>query len=547
MSYNKSSLTKNNILKKFFENGEEYTKNEIEIINDYLRSRIEKFENILFKSIVQEIDTFKKKKYPNIQILKNATVVYNKLKDDINSKFLTEPYCVQNLELIQNEYIFEPKTNPFKLLQNDLLVPENYIKDFEGLDCKPLKGLLCFIIVHETKMRKEFSINVIMDNQIYFDKDNIFNYDNYAMTDITEFLQLKNKNLIIDIKNYTKEIHSKNLEYLQTFKKYNSSNLYFGFLATLTFKNTDEEDIYDVLDLLYYHNIDKKPFLNLYYEIYILEKNTKHFIYKDLNENDFKKCDNVFIQKSEKLFYKDLKKCLILHDNKINVILKNMYMTTLKKTSTTLCINEENELIFNFSKNRKNIEIFINAKEIYYNNLDYDNKICLQDKSVYNKNIIYKSNLLEKNVLYNKIKEKYFLSKHFIMNENEKSEKHDLLTALYKINHMTLPWNVLWKYVKDNKFKNYKFDNHESCIALFKEFEIKNKSEYDEIISDLTNISFTKIFEFIFDNTKNKSLLVDFIKKNIIYENKKLIITGDIEQKEFKDYVEILNLILNFI
>lgn len=547
MFSNNSYITKNNIRKKLLENEEEYDKEYLLTITNYLKIRMDNFENILFKAIVSEMDMLKKKKYPNIQTLKNATVIYNKLKDNINDKFYQEVYPIQNLEITNSEYKFESKSNPFKLLQNDLMIPENYTKDLEGKMCKKMRGLLCFIISHETKTRKEFSINIVMDNRVYFDKEESFNLNNYVLTDITELLECKNKNLVKEIIKYTKELKLKKETYLKTFKKYIPSNLFFGFLATLTFNKNDEEDVYDVLDLLYYQNTEKLPFLNLYYEIYILDKNTKHFIYTDVNTVDIKDYKNILIQNSSVLYYNDLEKCLVFDNNRIKLIVKNLYTTTLKKNNSSLDTDDENRLIFNFTKNGNKLQVLAHAKEIYYNNIDYNNKVYLQGNKILDKNVLHKKNLLHSNVIYKEIEKKYFLSKHFILGKNGTSETDNLLTLLYKINHMTLPWNVLWKFVKETKFKDCEFFEHESCILLFNEFSLQYKEEFDEIITDLTNISFTKIFESVFNNSKNKSLAVDFIKNNIKYDGKKLITTANKSQKDFNDYIEILNLILHFV
>lgn len=524
----------------------------------FLNYRLSLFKIILFSIVHKKIKLLKNNNNTNSDIVKSTMVVFNNMVTEMNNRFLNFKFEKFNLELTKHVPIsISNKKNPYKKLNifcdNIELINEE--QDL-GSPCKPVSGLLTVIIFHKTKTKQELSINLLSDIR---SKNN-----DITLNDVTEIILLKNNIILKElehiINSYLKPKLKKDIiSNLVSDKKFEDveSDMYYGFIGALTLNDQNIEDIGLVYDMLYYPDKIYKPYLKLYFEVFQYKKMSSRVIYNDIGNLNFKQYHTILKQESV-LYNKDSlkqKACLFIENN--HVSLKTYSFLNVKVADIQNCnkrTSSTNRVNVMFLFNNKNHEIYLFSKDILYNNIDIGSYITIYNgRNLLYKHVFYEKNVIQKNSLFNIIKEKYVLVNNNILLKKNESLCNKGLSILFKINQNHIPWDEFNRFIEERKL-NISDSSPNDIFEILSLYKKENNVIGTIIFNKLIYSSLSEIFNDIYSN---KNITIEtfekFYEENLIIEDCKLISKSnskldskEVEEKKemFKDFLFIFEILL---
>lgn len=500
------------------------------------------------------------------EIIKNTMVLFNNMVEEFNSSLVEIEFNTFNLELTKPETIpIVIKKNPYRYLLRDLEEPMEIEPTDYNTPCKPVSGLFSFVVYHKTKTKTDLSINIISDCR------SIKNEAQFK--DVTSLIENKNHYIIKELEYLINTSLKYDLEHefiplLEIDKSYKElePDLYYGFIGTIVFNKTGKNDINDILDMFYYPDKIYTPYFKLYYKIFQYKKETKKFIYR--NVDNIKTDSFVSITKQNDVLYDksfEDNVCLFFRDglgyhiDNLDLKVNNLLEFRLNSIQRDLKQSERGNkvLVSIIDSTDKRYRAHLGSKDILYNNISTRTKsFIFNKKNLLPTHILYSKEILLKNELFNLIQKDYIITNNEILRHKNSSYDNDKINLLFKICPTHMPWDKFILFL-DPKTMNL-YNTPEEVFKLLCKF-----NEYDEfngkkIINTLLYIPLTSIFKDIYnDNCNIEKELENFQKfyeKNFyISDNCHLeLIQPDSEEienieenkKKYKDFLYILEVIL---
>lgn len=448
-------------------------------------------------------------------IIKNTLVLFNNTVENINSNLADLQFDSFNLELTKPENIsISIKKNPFRNILNIIQNPKSLtLKEFEQ-KYKPLTGLITFIIYHKTKTKTELSINVI-SNTITSKKDN-------QLKDITDIIDNKNPFILreleavitYDLKLKLKKDYISILTNDKTFEEA-ESDLYYGFLGSITLNKNNIEDINDVLDMLYYPDKIYIPYIKLYYSIYQYKKETKHFLCTDVNNIHLDNYKNIFKANQFDFDKQDIKKYFdkpifffFEKDNipTLELKLNNQYTAVVAHKQILLNkINDKQQVNIIIEANKQICKTYFNAKDILYNNISGNQNLIFFNKNkLFSSYMLYDKKIISNNHIFNQIRDNYIMANNEILWFKEDKSKNMGIYLLFRINPTHIPWGKVILFLQNNKkFKSQNFNNPIDVFNLLQAFKEEEPVIGKTIIDILLHRSLSLTFKDIYPDYQN--------------------------------------------
>jgi hypothetical protein len=532
----------------------------------FLNYRLSLFRTIFFSIMYKKVSLLKNNVLIDPEIIKNTMVLFNNMVEEINSFLVETEFSTFNLELTKPEVIpMVIKKNPYRYLLKDLEEPiEIETSDYEK-PCKPVTGLFSFVVYHKTKTKTDLSINIMSDSR------SIKNETQFR--DVTGLIETKNHYIIKELEYLINTTLRFDLEHefiplLENGKTYKDMepDLYYGFLGTIVFNKTGRNDTNDILDMFYYPDKTYTPYFKLYYKIFQYKKETKKFIYRNV---DNIKTDNFvsIIKQNDVLYNKYLedKICLFYRDGfdyhidnldlKVNNLLKfslNPYQKEIKQS------NRGNKVLVSIidSTNKKYIA-HLGSKDILYNNISTKTQsFIFNKKNLLPSHVLYSKEILLKNELFNNIQKEFILTNNEILRHKDSTYSNDKINLLFKICPTHMPWDKFILFLNPDSMDLY--NTPEEVFKLLCKFTEKDEFNGKKIINALLYTPLTNIFKDIYHDSydiedKLNKFQKFYEKTFYISDNCHLelfeINTKDLEvmeenKKKYKDFLYILEVIL---
>ena len=525
----------------------------------YLEYRISLFKIILFSLLQKKIKCLRNNTDLNAKKVKDIMGIYNESIESLNKSLFGFKFEKFNIELTKDvKPNITKKKNPFKYLSESL--KEYKINDDEfddNVEYKHVSGLLVFIIFHKTKTKEDLSINILSETKTMTGSSMLENITEIILSNNSSLLRELN-NIVIHLEEKLKKGIIKELKIKESFKNV-ESDLFYGFLATLTLNKENKDDVNDVYDYLYNYKKDCKLFIKLYYEIYQYKTGSQNYVYKDIDSATLTSQYNYLlnsetIKKKPEDFMNTEKKYLCLENKQIQFHFYNIIKPIVNNNQSYNIENSVNEIKIDIScnykkKREKNIKLL--PKEILYNNIDFNKEIIIyNNRYIVPEYVFYDKDIILKNGLFNIIQDKYVLTNNNILFKKKTELKYYGLNLLFKINQTFLPWNEFYYFLKNNGDKEK--ETPEDIYNLLILFKKHNDKAATLIFNNLINNSLTNIFNDIYKNDfkKNINTFQEFCKKYIsfnndnIYKNNSEDCKTFLEQKEsFKDILFIFEIL----
>lgn len=577
-----SSMSITKIIKQIRIDLEEFLLNTTDINFDddrsnysFLEYRTSLFKIIFFSIMKKKVRLLKSNLLVDPDIIKNTLVLFNNTVNEINSNLADLQFDSFNLELTKPEHIsIAVKKNPFRNIIKILKTPSLLTLKEKSQEYKPLSGLITFIIYHKTKTKTELSINVI-SNTLTAKQEN-------QLKDITDIIDNKNPFVLreleavitYDLKTKLKKNYLSLLTNDKSFEE-TESDLYYGFLGTITLNKNGIEDINDVLDMLYYSDKVYMPYIKLYYSIYQYKKETKHYIYTSIDDISLNNYKNIF--KADKFIFdkQDIQKYfnypLLFFFEKDGI--PSLELKVYKKY--TAIVNHRQNLLNNLNdqqqvtiiletketEKEKKIKCksFFNAKDILYNNI-----CCNKEIIFYNKNklfpgyILYDKKIISNNYIFNQIRDNYIMANNEILWFKEDKSKNDGIYLLFKINPTHIPWGKIIAFLKNNKkYKAQKFNEPIDVFNLLQDFKkedpVTSKIIIDMLLYRSLSLTFNDIYQNNEDEQNSNTITLQsfqtFYEKHYFVNNDCVLekVKTSNQENLYKDFLFIFKIILLFI
>lgn len=529
------------------------------IDKSYLEYRISLFKITLFSLLQKKVKCLRNNTDLNAKKVKDVMGIYNDSVELINKSLFGFKFEKFNIELTKDiKPNITKKKNPFKYLAQSL--KEYKINDDEfddNVEYKHVTGLLIFIIFHKTKTKEDLSINILSETKTMTGLSTLENITEIILSNNSSLLRELN-NIIIHLSQKLKKEIVKELKIKESLEDV-GSDVFYGFLGTLTLNKGNRDDIDDIYDYLYNYKKDCKLFIKLYYEIYQYKTGSQIYVYKDIDSSlDMSQYNYLLnsetIKKKPEDFMNTKKKYLCLENKQIQFHFYNIIKLSVNNNQCCDVENNSNEnkinILCNYNKKEeKNIKLL--PKEILYNNIDFNKEIIIyNNKYLVPDHMFYDKNIILKNGLFNLIRDQYILTNNNILFKKKTELKYHGLNLLFKINQTFLPWNEFYYFLKTNEDKGKEtVKDIYNLLILFKKY---NDKAGTLIFNNLINNSLTNIFNDIYQNNlkKNINMFQEFCKKYItfngdnIYKNNLEDCQTFLEQKEcFKDILFIFEIL----
>lgn len=532
----------------------------------FLNYRLSLFRTIFFSVMYKKVTLLKNNVLIDPEIIKNTMVLFNNMVEEINSFLIETEFETFNLELTKPEVIpMVIKKNPYRYLLKDLEEPiEIETTDYQT-PCKPVSGLFSFVIYHKTKTKTDLSINVISDSRSIKDEA--------QFRDVTSLIETKNHYIIKELEYLINTNLRYNLEHefiplLQTDKTYKEleSDLYYGFIGTIIFNKNGRNDINDILDMFYYPDKIYTPYFKLYYKIFQYKKETKKFIYRNIE--DIKTEDFVSLTKQEDVLYdKSLedKICLFYRDGlgyhidsldlKVNNLLR-FYLNPQKGELKPS--NKGNKVLINvFDDSKKKYLAHLGAKDILYNNISTKSQCFIfNKKNLLPTHILYSKEILLKNELFNNIQKEFILTNNEILRHKDSKYNNNKINLLFKICPTHMPWDKFILFLNPDTMDLYNTPGE--VYKLICQFSEMDEFNGKKIINTLLYTPLSNIFKDIYHDNYNIEEKLNkfqaFYEKSFYISDKCCLELFELNEneieiieenkKKYKDFLYILELIL---
>ncbi|QKE44517.1 hypothetical protein Yalta_070 [Yalta virus] len=538
----------------------------------FLDYRTSLFNIIFFRIMKKRVHLLKNNLLVDTDTIKNTLVLFNNLVSDINANLVDLEFEQFSLESTKPENItISVKKSPFTDIVQMIKNPSRILLNEEDNICKPLYGLVTFIVYHKTKTKTELSINVI-SNTMTIKKQN-------QLKDITDIIDNKNPFLLRELEsiithNLKEKLKKKYLSVLTNDRTFEEceSDLYYGFIGTITLNKDDVEDLNDVLDMLYYLDKPYIPYIKLYYTVYQYKKDTKHYIYTDVNNLPFDKYTNIIKAKAFVFEKEYIKKYL---DRPIFFLSKSPQknIMSLKIYNKFYGVIQPNQKYLYNLDDKLQIPIIIEAlnqkcvcyffsKDILYNNIYVDKKIVIYNKNkIFPSYILYDKKIIKNNTIFNIIKKYYIMANNEVLWFKENQTKNIGLYTLFKINPTNIPWGKIILFLKKkNKFLIQEFIEPLDIYNLIQEFKEEDpltaKIIIDTLLYRSLSLTFQDLYENyddMYDDSKTSSFSIqtfqEFYEKHYFINSDCYLekIKSSDQEKLYKDFIFIFKIILLFI
>lgn len=534
----------------------EYNFDEDKILKAFIPYRISLFKTIFFSIIYRKTNLLKKNIFIDPNIIKNTMVLFNNMVDEVNSCLLGLEFNVFNIELTKNETIpIIVKKNPYKhLLKSIKSVSEIAEEDFNK-PCKPVMGLLTFVIYHKTKTKTELSINVISDIK------SIKNESQFK--DVSGIIESRNHNILrelnIIVESYLQPLVIKkfipNLNVSDTFKEI-ESDLFYGFIGTLTFNKQGIDDITDVLDMFYYPDKYFLPLFKIYYSVFQFKKESKKYLYLDVDDLVTDNFLSIIKQNSVEYTEPIYKRACLFYEN-MTTISQKIYnpLKFYLYAEQNICEKSDRSnrikvrvVMVNKDGSRVGKRIFLGAKEILYNNIIHGNYyILINQQLLLPEHILYNKDIFTTNLLFKHIQENFILTNNEVLRIKSNLYKDKQLDLIYKINPTHMPWDkfiVFYNNLEESKM----YETPEDIFELICKFKNYDTINGDKIITMFLYTPLTNIFKDIYLDVTDEEIkkFQMFYEKTFFVNNNCSLETTTIVDNDFiyKDFIFIFELIL---
>lgn len=505
----------------------------------------------------------------NNQILKNPEfkkeiiVCFNDRTQEINNKLFKKYFPKISIDNLKKEsnISFPTQKNLFTFTEQLLTYDTETID--ENKNYYKLNGLLCFIVFNITKTTQKLKI-LIFSNEIHQKKR--------QTKDIATYIQLKHPLLYQEILTFI-QIHLKNELFnigvnSNWFKEeeYNDNikHFFFGFIGSLTLNTNNENDILDVLELLYEQtNKSDSLLLNLYYKVFQFKSSVSKYEIDVLDKtqvNFFTKLKYCHAISSSKtlinfpvLSLKDNKLSLTFPNVKTYFFCKQNYLQIKARppleNQTLLPLDTKNKNInqlaiplVGFKSNRSHSLLkFISFKEILYqgisigieknlntNNILY-NKLYVINNCLYINPILLSQENIDNNFLIHEIKKKYFITHNQILKERnnniiltDNQQIYNLIHILIKIAPNEIKWSNFLDFYHSLESSNpiFKNDNvYQIFIDLLDLLKNTNAKLSDSICTTLIFEPLSSVFTYLYSEEQISELLNIYRNNFIICED----------------------------
>lgn len=565
-----------NIINKILINVDTVIKNDKELwktspitINEFIKYRFDLIKLLIFVTIKNNLQEHQSTIYKNFSDMKKYMVCYNNILLEVKK------YTYNlNLSEIKLDYMKGILDINFKILSLPFTIGHDILKYkrfdeklahgiqkdyFNKLAYYPVKGLLCFISFHKTKIKSETNILVFSET--------IGSKSKQEVKDIYPLISNKCSNLVLELNNII------NVDLVNNFQNLNhqwfsemdldneQKNIYYGYIASISLsKSKSEKD--EILDLLYYYKeIDAKDIqLNLYYKVFQYKKDTKSYIIKKINKHTTNL--NIFDNKNHINIIKAIPRETVYEKKKYhntsylcysnNVIYHDLLNNDKFKINTQQHMELEKVILNKYENDLKltltNVndgKIYaktINSKEILYSNFTNTNQTFghdiiqfLNSGNIFIPDIFRESNTLQTNTIFNYFKNSYIISKNniimkhpeylyidFIPN-NKMLNEFSIFYHLIKINPNYINWSKYIIYIQKHldTLKTFKYD-----VIFIKSFDMyykEEKEEAEKIIQTFIYLSLSELFNFIMTKDEINNFLHNYINSKFLIHNCSLV------------------------
>lgn len=554
-------------LEEYLLNSTDLTFDEDKSNKAFLNYRLSLFRTVFFSIMYKKVTLLKNNLLTDPEIIKNTMVLFNNMVEEINSFLIETEFSTFNLELTKPEAIpMVIKKNPYRYLLKDLEEPMEIEESDYNSPCKPISGLFSFVIYHKTKTKTDLSINIISDSRSI--KNEV------QFKDVTGLIETKNHHIIKELEYLINTSLRYDLEHefiplLGIGKNYKEiePDLYYGFVGTLVFNKIGRNDTNDILDMFYYPDKAYTPYFKLYYKIFQYKKETKKFIYR--NVDDIKVDSFVsIIKQNDVLYSKSLedKICLFYRDglgyhiDSLDLKVNNLLEFSLNPNQKQLKQSDKgNKVLVSIidNINNKKYTAHLGSKDILYNNISTNTRsFIFNKKNLLPSHILYSKEILLKNELFNAIQKEYILTNNEILRHKDSTYNNDKINLLFKICPTHMPWDKFILFLNPETMELYK--TAEDVFMLLCKFIEHDEFNGRKIINTLLYTPLTNIFKDIYvdsydveDKLKKFQKFYEkffYISDNCILEtfetseNETEIIEEN--KKKYKDFLYILEVIL---